>query len=217
MEVGIEKRKGIDSFVKDYSPGKTEEEKELLSEGNHLSELLAAYKEYDKNYRERKGLLEGLDTVLSPSAINSFLYLALDRVREHDYSYTMGRFVSQLIWNAYADGVSEFVLNAGNLPPINDLGIDLVAVKERRLSLTINGPVGDALGLRASNADFTVHGPSAEKCHPGGDSLNCTFSTSDLSTLINFYNHIICSRHNLSFQNRIFFIHKDGSKEEVRR
>jgi len=211
MELDMKKTKGIDQLVRDYSPGKTEEGKELISGGDQFSNVLSAFKECADDYKTRTERMRQITDVLSPFQINAFLYLAKEGIRKAAYTFTAGLFANRLIQNAYESGHSGFILNTGNVPEINDLGRGLKAERERRLSLEIRGPVGDGFGINSCNVDFTIHSPMDSRYRTGGGAMDCTFSTSNLDTLFCFHSQIICKRgvHSL---NKIFYIHEDGSK-----
>lgn len=83
----------------------------------------------------------------------------LSKTLESDVYYrpVSGQFFTWVIQNSFDAGHNNFHLNVGN-HRMSFLGYYLSGDRERRLELLIDGSVGDLLGLKAQNVNFTVTG-----------------------------------------------------------
>ncbi len=237
MESGnieIRKRKGIDSLVSGYTPGKVEEKKETCVVGE--CDYLKLFKKYINtqplypylklllsmgSYTER---VKYIDEILTPSEICSFVNLI--EVHPHGCS---GLFISRLIQNSYDAGYNDFSLNTQNLK-LEYLGAELCGSKNKKISLSIEGDAGYECGLNAKHIHLTLHGDAGTYLghravrsiftihgliqRPFGyASSGCVFRTSNKKTLRELTNKVWTRRDGKSSGTTVALIHPDGMEE----
>ncbi len=226
-EVSITKRKGIDTFVSNYTPEKVEEGKELIlnaGDPEKFKRLLEVYEEM----LPRSPPLSAIkfwrlnsDDVLSPQDIDLFLTSTTRYKKNQNYHKFTGIFVSYLLARSSKAGHNDFRLRP--VETIHRLANVISGRQDYHLNLTIKGNVGpdcaygvnhinlsvegDILGefaQRATNSVLTFHGRLMPPV--GYDARYCTFRTTneDLLRLL---------KDKIEFGNRIIYIHENGEEE----
>ncbi len=175
MEVEVIKRKGIDSLVRGYSPGKVEEEKKTSVVLNHDSkQLLAKYEQMlqhkEDTYSYDEDDILGITEILTPFQINAFLQLTLFHKTRRWYGVTVGTFINKLIRNSYTKGHNDFYLNV--TAPFNSLGLEWKG-HESRLSILVLGDINDHCGDRGRDLDIKIDGNARHWL--GYGSINSSF------------------------------------------
>jgi len=240
VETEITRKKGIDTLVSGYSPGKVEEENEIkVADSVDYGGLFKKYKRFKEIVDfPRRPEERWVDEVLSPDEINLFLQTYF--IHEDNRNVTaMGLFTSRLLQNSYLGGYNNFKISMKNIPPIDSLGTCLWGCEENPLVMTIDGNVGGSFGFKAFNCRLTVNGDVDFLSHGMENSIitihgeyekddldvapiigirlgftqisgNCTFKSSQYSTAKKLADLAYCKR---EANNKVFFIHPDGREE----
>ena len=183
--------------------------------------------------------------VLSPEQIASFMFMTHKFSAHLNYLTQTGQYASQLVQNSYDAGNNGFLLNAGENGDIGDLATWLKGEKERPIEVTIIGDYGAYWGHHSENcilhirgnagfscgktsvnliveidgnagpscgwftkgSIFTINGDVGESC--GFGSKKSTFKTPNRETLKTMFKEV-------PEDNRVVFIHPDGTEEIVR-
>ena len=179
METAITKKKGIDSLVSGYTPGKVEEKKEMTVRGeNNFHQLYGSFEEFisgpcslfaDQLSDELNRSLSY--QILSPSEINTFLSGMIQFENLPFYKMHAAFFISKLIQDSYEAGNNDFTIDATILSEMSHLGSHLKGKEDAPLRTTIRG---DGLRYLGANSRYTKiryegnadlgFGASAENC-----------------------------------------------------
>ena len=159
----IKKGKGIDGVIRDITPGRVEDERELVVVGGvDFSQLMENYRKFlgDEGHDEfsKKFKPAGVKIVLTPLQVNSFLQSTVIYEDHERYNNITGLFISSCILKSYNAGNTKFMLDTRNLPEINNIGNLLRAEKGRRITIDVFGDVGIFLGIDSAYVTYSVHG-----------------------------------------------------------
>ncbi len=161
--LSIQKKKGIDTLVSGYSPGKVEEEKTpMATEESPFAALWDKYISWSqqvisnlepigKKFIQQPGYF---DEVLTPLQINVFLQDSV-RFPEEVVPLHFGRFITKLIQNSYDNGYNNFLLHPPT--PISCLCEDARG-GSKPLSVIVEGEMGVYTAGGAERIELTVLG-----------------------------------------------------------
>ena len=182
--------------------------------------------------------------VLTPLEINTFLQTTIHYEQHHNYSDATGFFISRLIHNSYNAGHTNFQLDLTSFKPIHRVGYTIKSDLKNPCIIHVAGTVGSNFGAHSENTVFTAAGAgnfcgyncknSVFTIGTAGDFLavdstdsiftitkgpllygfnnkQCTFKTTDVVQLKRFEKYYYFNEQG----HRLFFIHPDGSEEEV--
>ncbi len=227
-KVEITKQGSIDTLVSGYVPGKVEEAKVPVSEGEmDFSQLLRSLKGHLRSpYRWDAAFaghyMQDVKAILTARQIDAFLGASEILETETHYKYNIGFFVNKLIRNSYDSGVKEFHLHPSweipnllsNLNPSQRIRIivsgdvgECCVTKSCNLDVIFENDVREKCGQHASDCSFFIQGKVGSR--PGYKSQRCIFRTDTLSNIPEL------SRYALP-DNRIVFVHHDGYEEELK-
>jgi len=195
MELNIRKRKGIDRLVSEYSPGKVEEEKEIIADGGEIKNMLSKFNEYldSSGFFPNSTLIEKITDVLPPNQINSLLQL-IALTRPNAPSTHLGRFFSKLIENSYQAGHNYFFLNAQSFHQLDSFCNNIQGQETEPFRLFVKGDLEFSLrwmnychvqtegyltfdcAAHAKNSTFIIEG---EVMDLPANTQYCTFKTTD--------------------------------------
>ncbi len=238
MNVGIEKRKGIDCLVREYSPGKVEKEKEIPEHDNKLSKLLKVYLAL-VDMEEGNSIdldvslwwLEKREEILSPDEIGSFLQLTSGGNRRLRNS-----FINELIKDSFDEGYNDFYLSSDDLPSLHHLRVSRPSLRillngnmnegfrsSCYVDATIEWSVIGMLGDISEDCNYTLFGQLAENFSSENTQRN-TYKTSNQDSLQKLIKNIPKSHYEergwrsnwQPSENKIMFVHEDGEEELMR-
>jgi hypothetical protein len=160
MEIEVKKTTGFEGYV----PQKVVQTTPSITAGqNHFEGLLVKYEkllhgfhEWMPSFVDVKHIkrLGGIDEVLSPPEINSFLQVT-SKHGEHDYFDDLtGLFTSALMCNAQEQRYRNFLLNVEELPLINHM----CSYLKGPMDLELQGSVGSHFGYQSQHITAKVAG-----------------------------------------------------------
>ncbi len=203
--LSITRKRGIDHLVSGYSPGKVEGEKEV-EENPDIAAAFAQYKEMLRVSDIARGdLIKELDIILNPRQVEAFVLRTSPDHHLPNFFYS-GEFFSKLIQNSYEAGYNDFNFDTQNRI-IHYLPYNCQGSKERPLSLTIHGELGIGFADNVEHLNIALHGTLGYKRF-ARYAFHCTFKTSNMEALFYFVR-------NLTRNNEVIFIHKNGEEEPV--
>ncbi len=190
MELEITKKKGIDDFVREYTPQQAEEEGEVITEGSTLMRDL--FTRFEKclnldDYNREWRIYQQFQDILPPDTINRFMQLSSGY--KHDkYLSTIDPTLTKLINNSFLAGNNDFHFEPLGQPsqlnhlagtPDNRIRITIDgSLAEGSLyellysQITYNGEAPDTSIYRCSNSHFQIKSAARQV---GSYAKNCTF------------------------------------------
>ncbi len=193
--IEIRKRKGIDTLVSGYSPGKVEESKgPTVVGGSKLMEFLKKYEAFldhcKRTYMNIGGIAQHSfyvrdpdaepEPALTPEEINILLQHTT-KYENHDmYTWATGKFIDDLITNSYNQGYNNFTMNTRGLIPMDYLGCfpqgyDFCErINNKQLIFNVSGDVKDFCGETAKGSNLSFQSNVGDMCCWGARSCNVT-------------------------------------------
>ncbi|MFH1637494.1 MAG: hypothetical protein ABIB71_03655 [Candidatus Woesearchaeota archaeon] len=156
----ISLNKTVDDIFSGYSKLEApEERKEHKVEGSlffeGFEELMRQYEGLVKLVtwnNDFKKIISGVNSVLTPEQINSFLQATIKYEGHKKYSQNTGFFITRLIQNSHNAGNNKFTLHTKALSKeINGIGYELKGRGNNVLEIIVDGDAGHSCGYEAEN------------------------------------------------------------------
>ena len=148
----------ISDIFGDYSDESVETKNQIeLDKISNLKHVIDEYSSLLKSNEEEPIELNST-IILNPQELTTISPALVSRASCPEEFKRTGLYLSQLIKNSYGHGNNEFVFDFTGLGLISNFSNYLVSDRKNKLTLTVNGDLGNSCGIKCSNMDLIVNG-----------------------------------------------------------
>jgi len=171
LPVEVVRKKGIDDFIRGYSPRKVDEKKNLVSTPNEFRLIFEKVNEFldiDTVYQHDfnnlsvgnswRGSLKSIDEVLSGEEISRFFRQSYCLSTHPRFEEGITYVIRSLIVNSYDAGNRRFTFDTQGLPQIAKYSFFEHCYNSDLISVDIKGDLGFDSLVRTRNANIAVDG-----------------------------------------------------------